>query len=275
MTRKSASEKNARQKIAGDWYRATRLGDGVTLITEIHVARWLRCNIWHVRGRDADLVIDTGMGLRPLPEEIAKLSERPQIALMTHSHFDHSAGLCDFEIRCGHHSEAGIMANPTLQNTVADTGYVRAETFTALPWEGFSYRDFRVRSAPLTRLLDEGDVIDLGDRVLHVFHLPGHSPGSIALYERATGLLFSGDVIYDGALIDDLYHSDPEILAASHARLRELPVSLVHGGHFGSFGQARMIELLDQYAAGGLRVGPPEEWLAGEINDAKRESDHR
>ncbi len=252
-------------KTARDWYESTSMGDGVTLIREIHVARWLRCNIWHVRGRDADLVVDTGMGLRPLPQEIARLSDRPQIALMTHSHFDHAGGLCDFDVRCGHRHEAGIIAAPTPANTVADTGYVRAETFTALPWEGFSHADFVVRPAPLTRLLDEGDVIDLGDRVFHVFHLPGHSPGSIALYEASTGLLFSGDVIYDGALIDDLYHSKPEVLAASHARLRELPVTTVHGGHFGSFGQARMIELLDEYASGGLRIGPADAWLDSAI----------
>lgn len=261
------------QKIARDWYQTTSLGEDVTLISEIHVARWLRCNIWHIRGRDADLVIDTGMGLRPLPEEIARLSDRPQIALMTHSHFDHAGGLCDFDIRCGHCSEAAIIADPTPANTVADTGYVRAETFTALPWEGFSYQDYEVRPAPLTRLLDEGDVIDLGDRVFHVFHLPGHSPGSIALYEKTTGLLFSGDVIYDGALIDDLYHSEPEVLAASHARLRELPVSTVHGGHFGSFGRDRMIELLDEYAAGGLRIGPANAWLDGEIAADRNETE--
>ena len=252
-------------KVARDWYQATPIGAGITLIHEIHVASWLRCNIWHVRGRDADLIIDTGMGLRPLTAEIAQLAERPQTAIMTHSHFDHAAGLHQFEHRCGHPEEAAIMAEPTARNTVADSGYVRAETFTALPWEGFSHHDFRVKPAPLTRLLDDGDVLDLGDRVFDVLHLPGHSPGSIALYERKTEILFSGDVIYDGALIDDLYHSDPAVLAESHARLRELPVSVVHAGHFNSFGKGRLIALLDEYKAGGLRVGDPGNWIAGEL----------
>lgn len=252
--------------VATDWYKATAVGDAITLIHEIHVARWLRCNIWHVQGRDGDLVIDTGMGLRSLTAEIARLSDRPQTAIMTHSHFDHAGGLYEFDRRCGHRCEAQIIAAPTAANTVADTGYVRAETFSALPWKGFSHTEFRVRSAPLTRFLDEGDVIDLGDRVFHVFHLPGHSPGSIALFEKSTGILFSGDVIYDGALIDNLYHSDVERLEQSHARLRELPVTTVHGGHFGSFGRERLHELLDEYAAGGLRIGRAEDWLAGEID---------
>lgn len=259
-------------KVAPDWYKAKHLGDGVTHIHEIHVAKWLRCNIWHVRGRDRDLIIDTGMGLRPMTQEIAQLSERPITAIMTHSHFDHAGGLHEFSERCGHPREAGIIDAPTDANTVADSGYVRAETFTALPYEGFSHENYHVKPAPLTRLLDEGDVVDLGDRAFHVFHLPGHSPGSIALFEKTTGLLFSGDVIYDGALIDDLYHSEPEVLAQSHARLRELPVSTVHAGHFNSFGRDRLHELLDEYAAGGLRVGDPDQWIAGEMTDMEDEA---
>jgi glyoxylase-like metal-dependent hydrolase (beta-lactamase superfamily II) len=84
--------------------------------------------------------------------------------------------------------------------------------------------------------------------------VPGHSPGSIALWERATGVLFSGDAVYDGPLIDDAYHSHPPTYVDTLSRLRELPVSVVHGGHFGSFGRQRMHELVDQYL-GGRRAG--------------------
>jgi glyoxylase-like metal-dependent hydrolase (beta-lactamase superfamily II) len=256
-------------RVARDWFKAREVGDGITHIHEIHVAHWLRCNIWHVQGRDRDLIIDTGMGLRPMIKEIAQLSERPITAIMTHSHFDHAGGMHEFTHRCGHPHEARIMAAPTTANTVADSGYVRADTFAMLPWEGFSHETYRVKPAPLTHLLHDGDVVDLGDRVFQVFHLPGHSPGSIALYEQATGTLFSGDVIYDGALIDDLYHSDAEVLLDSHARLRELPVNTVHAGHFASFGRDRLHALLDEYAGGGLRVGDPEAWIAGEITSHK------
>lgn len=252
--------------VARDWYQCRSLPDGISRIHEVHVAPWLRCNIWHVRGRDRDLIIDTGMGLRPLTREIATLSERPVTAIMTHAHFDHAGGMHEFPDRCGHKAEADIIAYPTAANTVADAGYVRAETFTALPYEGFSYKDYRVRPAPLTRFVDEGDVIDLGDRVFHVFHLPGHSPGSIALYEKATGILFSGDVVYDGALIDDLYHSEPEVLRASLARLRELAVSTIHAGHYASFGRDRMLALIEDYLAGQLRVGDAEAWIARQMD---------
>ena len=160
---------------------------------------------------------------------------------------------------------APTMAAPTLANTVADTGYVRAEAFTALPYEGFSYKDYFVRPAPITDMLDEGDVIDLGDRVFDVMHLPGHSPGSIALYEKETGLLFSGDVVYDGELLDDLFHSNAEHLAESLNRLRELPVNTVHAGHYMSFDRQKLRTIIDEYLAGGRRPGDLDAWIRGEM----------
>jgi glyoxylase-like metal-dependent hydrolase (beta-lactamase superfamily II) len=62
-------------------------------------------------------------------------------------------------------------------------GYVVDSCFlTALPRAGFNLSQFACPAAPATRLVQEGDRIDLGDRVFEVMHLPGHSPGSIALW---------------------------------------------------------------------------------------------
>ena len=47
----------------GAWYRVRRLEDGVTWIDEPFVKEFYRCNMWHVRGRDRDLLIDSGMGV--------------------------------------------------------------------------------------------------------------------------------------------------------------------------------------------------------------------
>ena len=250
--------------VAASWYEAESIGDGVSRIRETHVATWLRCNIWHVRGRERDLIIDTGMGLRPLTAEVTTLSGRPLTAIVTHTHFDHMGGLHQFEERCGHRAEADISASPSLASTAADTGFVRAQTFTALPFAGFTHENYTVTPAPLTRLLDEGDVIDLGDRVFHVLHLPGHSPGSIALYEQRTRILFSGDVVYDGDLFDTVYHSDRDLYRASLQRLRELPVSTVHGGHYDSFGAGKMRLIIDEYLAGGRSIVDEQAWIASQ-----------
>jgi glyoxylase-like metal-dependent hydrolase (beta-lactamase superfamily II) len=98
--------------------------------------------------------------------------------------------------------------------------------------------------------------------VFYVIHLPGHSPGEIGLWEQATGILFTGDALYDGALIDDNYVKGPEEYVETMNRLREFPVNIVHGGHCPSFGRGRMIELIDDYLAGKRAAGCPGEATA-------------
>ena len=108
---------------------------------------------------------------------------------------------------------------------------------------------YEIAAAPATRVLADGDVVDLGDRHFEVLHLPGHSPGSIGLWEEVTGVLFSGDALYDGPLLDELEGSDVEAYLATMVRLREMPVTVVHGGHEASFGRERLVELCDAYLA--------------------------
>ena len=247
-----------------DWYEITRISDEVSLIRERYVATWLRCNIWHVKGRNYDLLIDSGMGLRPLKSELAQLTDKPITVISTHCHFDHIGGAHEFDCRLGHRLEADIYENPNSENT-ATTGFVRAETFKALPFEGFRVEDYSVKPAPLTGYLDEGDVIDLGNRSFQVFHLPGHSPGSIALLDQKSRILFSGDVVYDGDLYDTVYHSNREIYRESLQRLRELDVETIHGGHDRSFGKQRMLEIIDNYLSGGMAIGDPANWVENQL----------
>ncbi len=239
-----------------DWYTVEPLADGVTHITEPHIHPFYRCNIWHVRGRDGDLLIDSGMGVVSLREHIALVRERPLLALASHTHFDHIGNHHEFAERAVHRAETGIMAAPTREATLADV-FVRDDIFTLMPPGEYRSETYTVTPAPATRVLDDGDVVDLGDRHFEVLHLPGHSPGSIALWEAATGILFSGDVVYDGELIDDAYHSVVDDYVASMERVRALPARTVHGGHFPSFGGERLRELCDEYIAGKRRPGCP------------------
>jgi glyoxylase-like metal-dependent hydrolase (beta-lactamase superfamily II) len=56
---------------------------------------------------------------------------------------------------------------------------------------------------------------DLGERILDVFPIPGHGPASLAFYDRRTGILLTGDVVYPGRL----YVRDDEALRESIDRL--------------------------------------------------------
>jgi glyoxylase-like metal-dependent hydrolase (beta-lactamase superfamily II) len=247
--------------IAERWFDFETLTDGITRIWEPHVIPLMQCNIWHVRGRDRDLLIDTGMGVASLEAAARHLFGKQLSAVATHSHLDHVGSHHEFPDRIAHPIEAPRLANPAgkvslrrddypadLIRSFEEAGYqVPALYITALPHAGYDLDDYRLMPAPVTRTVDEGDVIDLGDRVFEVMHLPGHSPGSIGLWEAATGILFSGDAIYDGPLLDGGSDGDiPAYIKTMH-RLENLPARVVHAGHDPSFGQERLKELARKY----------------------------
>jgi|SRR5690625_863240 len=234
---------------AASWYLTCKLADEVTWIYEPHIKPYYRCNIWHLRGRSRDLLIDSGSGLVSLREQISLLSERPLLAVATHTHFDHIGGHHEFPERAVHAAEAALLARPDRRRTLIDSS-ATTEMFEALPPGGWDKESYGIRPAPATRLLEEGEIIDLGNRHFEVLHLPGHSPGSIALWEAASGILFSGDTVYDGPLADDCLGADRLAYRRSMERLLELPVQQVHGGHFPSFGRERLRQLIRAWLEG-------------------------
>ena len=245
---------------ASAWYASVDCDDGVTHLFEPYIDVFYRCNIWFVRGRDRSLLFDSGLGVVSLAGQFPWLRTGPLIAVASHTHFDHIGNHHEFPERACHPAEAAIMAQPTAEATLA-TRYAKLSMFERLPPGGFDEAGYKVLPAPASRLLEAGDVIDLGDRHFQVLHVPGHSPGSIALWESATGILLSGDAVYDGPLIDDAYHSNAADYVATMARLRELPVRVVHGGHYPSFGHDRYRILIDDYMRGRRAPGCPADVL--------------
>jgi glyoxylase-like metal-dependent hydrolase (beta-lactamase superfamily II) len=213
------------------WYETRRVGDDVTYIFEPFIKEFYRCNIWHVRGRERDMLVDSGMGVVSLREHVPLVTEKNCVAVASHTHFDHIGSHHEFFDRVVHRAESELLAAPTRANTLADP-YVTDDIFTRLPPEPYVSAEYSVKAAPALRIVEDGDLIDLGDRHFEVVHTPGHSPGGIALFERASGVLFSGDIVYDGPLIEDAYHSNIDDYIASMERLLRLPVRIVHGGHF-------------------------------------------
>jgi glyoxylase-like metal-dependent hydrolase (beta-lactamase superfamily II) len=221
-----------------DWWRIRPLSDGVTWIDEPYIHEFYRCNVWHVRGRDRDMLVDSGMGVVSLRQHIPQVTERPLQAVASHTHFDHIGNHHEFPCRLCHPAEAHLLRAPTRANTFADK-YVTDDIFTQLPPAPYQSATYAVAAAPATRLLWDGDVVDLGDRHFEVIHTPGHSPGGIALWEAATGILFSGDIVYNGELIEGTTPLEHWQYHHSMERLLALPVRVVHGGHFPSYDGAR------------------------------------
>ena len=243
--------------VAERWFRAERISDDIALLVEMHLDTFFESNVWHVRGRDRDLVVDTGNGIGDLRAELTPfIGEQQVVAVATHDHFDHIGGLHAFDERWCHAADAeGIREpdglalrredfRPGLEDEIRWYGYEPPElVITALPREGFDVFGWRTPTAEPTRLLGDGDVVDLGDRAFEVLHVPGHTAGSIALWDAADGTLFTGDT---AALDDPLYAEDEGAFVASLIRLRELPVHLVCAGHSRPFGRDELRSLIDE-----------------------------
>ncbi len=249
--------------IADTWFERRSMDDGITWIYEPHVDPFIRCNIWHVPGRDRDLLVDTALGIVSLRAAVRDLLQKPVIAAASHSHFDHVGGHHEFDERLVHAAEAATLAEAGREMILRVSGFGAAgiealeaagyvmpedgEFLTALPYPGFDPGAHVIEPVAPTWVVEDGDVVDLGDRSFEVLHFPGHSPGSIGLWEAATGTLFSGDAIYDGPLLYAFGDSNIGDYIRTLERLRELPVTVVHGGHEPSFGRERMIEICDSY----------------------------
>lgn len=250
-----------RLPIVSDWYTYERVDDAITMIREPYADEWISANSWHIRGSDRDLMVDCGLGVAPLRSAIVERFGREPVVVLSHGHLDHMGAAHEFAEVWAHELEdvaspgRGTLSGPELLTMLGaeDSGFDPPGDVmvTALPHADYDPAAYELLPVTPARRLRDGDVIDLGDRRLRVLHLPGHTAGSLGLYDGDNRMLFTGDVIYDPpALLDDLHDSDRGDYVRSMRCLLELEVDVVHTGHGGSFDGVRLRELVLEYLDG-------------------------
>ncbi len=248
-----------------EWFAYEHEDEDLLRITEPHVHSFIRANAWLVLGRDRDLLIDAGNGIASLGPVLRQLRPdpaKPLLALATHGHMDHIGGLPEFGDRLVHPEDEGLAARPDrllwhddvwpgARAQMAAVGHpIPSLLLSAVPRRSFDPASFRCPGTVPTRRVAEGDRIDLGNRSFEVLHLPGHTRGSVGLWDAARAVLFSGDAVYaTDPLIDTAPTSDGPAYVTTMRRLRELPVETVHPGHDFSFGRATLVARCDAYLA--------------------------
>jgi len=222
-------------KNSQDWFTCYQLpGDVYAIREEQH---WQNVCSFLIIGSRRAVLFDTGLGIRDIKKAAEELYSGEITVVNSHCHFDH--------IGCNWRFEKVIVpendyALKTAENGVpadAISDQAVEEAFSKGYPKGFSAEDFYCRPYDVETAKD-GDIIDLGNRRLEYMETPGHSQDCIMLYERETGILFSGDMIYLGGLFvqfdDDLYgkSSLDEYIASIGKTAERCPeIKMIYASH--------------------------------------------
>ena len=217
------------------WYTTTRIAQNVYQLSapvgEIEPRfNAPTVNVYLVIGRERAALIDSGIGVGDLRSEVGALTSLPCIVLNTHAHWDHVGGNAHFDETAIHDLEAGSLTQEP--NMAAIRKVMKAPRARAALPPSFDPAKYRIRVRPPTRILHDGDLLELGDHTLEVLHIPGHSPGHVAVLDAANGLLFTGDTACLSPIYACFPGCDPAGLANSAKRMAALPgVRTVCPGH--------------------------------------------
>ena len=180
---------------------------------------------------DAHIGTESGTLLKRI-EEIIEL-DKLKTVILTHGHMDH-IGACPF---IQERTKAAIAAH------IADAQYIEA------PWTQYTtlYQDYEItpqayqdfmtmvggKAAKVTSPLHGGEVIKVGSLELHINHIPGHSPGSIYIYEPDTNTIFTGDALVPSHVYSTMLgiFQDAVSYIQSLEHLSKLNVKTICPGH--------------------------------------------
>jgi len=254
-------------------------------------------NSFLVEGNEVAALVDTGLGIGNIREEVERLASRDIVAVNTHYHFDHTGGNHWFDKRAIHElgakSTTGpiepahfrryllyirdlLEALPRFEDLDRRFFHLLTEVTTPRPLpEDFHPELWSYQPTAPTQTLREGDRIDLGGRALTVLHTPGHTPDSICLLDEKSGVLFGGDTVNSGPIYAQGSDSDLDAFASSASRLAELAGSIrvVYVAHFQRYAVdskflVEMAEGFERLVSGRLELHPAVDYIGSPVQEA-------
>jgi len=207
------------------WFTVERIDDDTAVISEYGHPEETHCYL--LVGDERCLLIDTGLGVGNISAETSRLTDKSVTAVATHVHWDHIGGHGYFPDFYAHAEELDWL-NGSFPLPVSAVRKMLSEG--ELP-DDFKLDDYSLFQGKPSRLLNDGDRIELGGRTVTVLHTPGHSPGHMCFWEEDRGYLFTGDLVYKGILYANFPSTDPEAYLRSLKKIAQLPVKRILPAH--------------------------------------------
>ncbi len=185
-------------KVKSSWFKVFEVGHGVYAIAE--PSNFQEVISYLILGEEKALLFDSGMGLSSIKKVVKQLTNLPLTVINSHTHYDHIGGNHEFD---------NILAID-LPYTIgrAKNGmshdFVKHEvTKEAICLEKSPNKDtanYHIKPFKIKGFIKEGYIFQLGNRTLEIISVPGHTPDAIALYDKASGYLWTGDTFYEGPI---------------------------------------------------------------------------
>jgi glyoxylase-like metal-dependent hydrolase (beta-lactamase superfamily II) len=209
-----------RVKVSSDWFQVYQAAEGVYALVEPR--QFQEAISYLIVGRDNALLFDSGIGLVPIRPVVEELTKLKVAVLNSHTHFDHVGGNAEFDQILALDTPF-TRANMRGFPAASLRGEVAPESFCNGAPPGAPLASFHTRAWKASRTVRDGETIDLGGRALEVLRIPGHTPDSVALFDRTQGLLWTGDSYYESTIWLFAPETDLAAYEASMARLAALP----------------------------------------------------
>lgn len=208
------------------WFTIDKIDKDTHIISEYRHFEETHCYL--LEGSNSALLIDTGLGIGNISEEVKRLTDKPVAAVATHIHWDHIGGLQYYPEFFAHEAELNWLSGEFPLSVAA----IRSMLLDRCdPPDGFDAGSYKIFEGRPSKALRDGDSIELGGRSISVLHTPGHSPGHMCFFEEDSGYLFTGDLIYKGTLFANYPSTDPQAYLKSLEKVAALPVSRVFPAH--------------------------------------------
>lgn len=209
-----------------DWFTIDRIDKCTYVISEYR--HWEETHCYLLNGLEYSLLIDTGLGICNIHNEIIKLTDKPVIAVATHIHWDHIGGHKYFPNFYAHEAELHWLRGefPLKMEQIKEMVVDRCD----MP-EGYDVDTYEFFQGMPVKLLNDNGRIDIGSRNIQVLHTPGHSPGHMCFWEKESGFLFTGDLVYKDTLFAYFPSTDPKAYLKSLERIAALSVKRVFPAH--------------------------------------------